>query len=125
MSDRTIMALVPDLFFLSRLREAATSRAVTIEVVRRAERLAERASEVGPALIILDMGIVAQDWLSALQALRANPTTAQLPVVAFGPHVDQAAQAAARAAGATRVLANSRFVETVADLIDHYLPPVA
>jgi hypothetical protein len=42
-------------------------------------------------------------------------------VVAFGPHVDQESQTAARASGADRVLSNSRFTETLPDLLARYV----
>jgi CheY-like chemotaxis protein len=116
-----VLALVPDLFFLSRLRAAAEARGAKVEVVRRADRLAGRAIEARPALVIVDMGTRGEDWAAAIRALRADPAGAALPVVAFGPHVDQEAQSEARAAGASRVLSNSRFTETLPDLLAGYV----
>ena len=124
-STPTILALVPDLFFLSRIRAAAEQHGVAVETVRRAERLVPRATEVAPTLIIVDMGIVDQDWAAAVRDLKANPATASVPLIAFGPHVDHESQTTARSAGADRVLSNSRFTESLPDLLDHYLHPHA
>jgi CheY-like chemotaxis protein len=116
----TILALVPDLFFLSRLRAAAAGHGLTVEAVRWAEQLVERATRLQPALVVIDMGSDGQDWASALRALQAEPATAALPVIAFGPHVDRQSQATARAAGATRVLSNSGFTERLSELLADY-----
>jgi CheY-like chemotaxis protein len=117
-----ILALIPDLWFLSRVQAAAAERGARVVSVRRAERLAAAATATPPALVIVDMGTGTrgQDWAAAIGAVKALPGAA--PVVAFGPHVDAAAQAAARAAGADRVLSNSRLTETLPDLLARYLP---
>jgi hypothetical protein len=43
-----------------------------------------------------------------------------VPVIAFGPHKDVAALQAAKAAGVTRVMANSLFHAQAADMIRRY-----
>lgn len=118
----TVLALVPDLFFLSRLRAAATGHGARVEVVRHPTDLAARAAALAPALIVVDMGSAGNDWAAAIRSVRDDPATAALPLVAFGPHVEGDNQAAARAAGATRVLSNSRFVADLPELLARYLP---
>lgn len=116
-----ILALVPDLWFLARLRASAAAYGATVEDLRRAEHLAARAAATRPALIIVDIGTPDQDWAAAIRQLKQAAATATVPVIAFGPHVDQAGQAAARAAGADRVLSNRRFTETLPALLAGYL----
>jgi len=50
-------------------------------------------------------------------ALRADPSLASLPVVAFLSHVHAERADAARAAGCTRVLARGAFVQELPRLI--------
>ena len=117
-----ILALIPDLWFLSRVQAVAAERGARVVSVRRAERLAEAAVATPPVVVIVDMGTgtQGQDWAAAIVAVKAMPNAA--PVIAFGPHVDADSQSAARAAGADRVLSNSRLVETLPDLLARYLP---
>lgn len=117
-----VLALVPDLFFLSRLRAAVTGHGARVEAVRRPADLATRAAALAPALIVVDMGSAGNDWAAAIRSVRDDPVTAALPIIAFGPHVEVDNQAAARAAGATRVLSNSRFVADLPGLLARYLP---
>jgi CheY-like chemotaxis protein len=49
-------------------------------------------------------------WAEAVSALRADTTLADVPVIAFVSHVHAERAEAARAAGASRVLARGAFV---------------
>lgn len=114
-SGRTVIAVVDDLMFGSRIRSAAGQAGVTTVFVRAAGDLAARA--VGADLILLDL---ATRWLDApvvIRALKADPLTAAVPIVAFGPHVEADALMAARTAGADRVVARSAFVRMLPELL--------
>ncbi len=105
-----MIAVVTDLFFQSRI--AAAGRAAG----RRVRFLStvppdDHKSSFALALVDLDAGI---DVLSAIRRLKASSAS---PVVAFGPHVDVDGRRAARAAGADRVLAKSRFVTELPRLL--------
>jgi hypothetical protein len=53
----------------------------------------------------VNTGLTGVDWEEAITAAKA----AGVPTLAFGSHVDMAAQQAARRAGADRVISNSRL----------------
>ena len=116
-----ILALAPDLWFLTRLRTAADAVGAVVEPVRRAERLHERAAAAHPALIVVDMATPDQDWATAIRAIKDDLQTSAIVVVAFGPHVDAASQRAARDAGADRVLSNRAFTDAFPKLLAGYL----
>ncbi|HEX9186501.1 MAG TPA: hypothetical protein VGB87_05505 [Vicinamibacteria bacterium] len=104
-----VIALVDDLLFLSRIREAARATAVEVRAVRDAGALAESVRD-GGRLVLVDADSARLPWEAAVRALR----TAQgddLPVVAFLSHVHADRAEAARAAGCTRVLARGAFVQ--------------
>ncbi|HZU12603.1 MAG TPA: hypothetical protein VFB58_07160 [Chloroflexota bacterium] len=103
-----VIAVVTDLIFQSRI--AAVARHTGADV-RYVTSLDELPDDEGPrlALVDLDAGV---DVLQAIRALAA-----QAPVVAFGPHLDTERRKAARAAGATRVLAKSKFVQELPTLL--------
>ncbi len=98
-----ILAVVTDLFFQSRISAAAHAAG------RRARFVLEVAQDVTEgsfSLALVDLD-ARTDVLGAIRRLKANGNS---PVVAFGPHVDTEGRKAARAAGADRVLAKSKFV---------------
>lgn len=101
-----IVVLERDLFFVTKVRATLAAAGYACAVAKNAEDLAARlATEPHPALALIHFGAPGVEWERGIQLARS----ANVPVLAYGSHVDLAAQAAARAAGATRVIANSKL----------------
>ena len=66
-----------------------------------------------PALVIVNIATPGVDWEAAIRQARA----AGYPVLAFGSHMDLEARAKALAAGAQRVVANSKFTSDMPGLV--------
>ncbi len=66
-----------------------------------------------PALVIVNTATTGVDWEAAIRQARA----AGYPVLAFGSHMDLDARAKALAAGAQRVVANSKFSSDMPGLV--------
>jgi CheY-like chemotaxis protein len=111
-----VVAVVDDLLFQSRIREA----------VRRAGgglRVLTRPADV-PGVLATDTRLVVVDadsdrlpWPGIIRRIRSEPGLESVPVVAFVSHADAARAAAAREAGATRVMARSAFVQQLPALL--------
>jgi CheY-like chemotaxis protein len=112
----TVIALVEDLLFLSRIREAARGAGVDVRPVRTAAALLE-AAQAGAALVLVDADSDRLRAGEAIAALRAAPGALPVPVIAFFSHVHAGRAEAARAAGASRVLARSAFVQELPGLL--------
>ncbi len=119
-----LIALVDDLLFLSRIREAARAAGIEVRAVRGASDLLASARDEG-RLVLVDADSDRLPWQAAVAALRAEPEFQALPVVAFVSHVRADRAAAARGAGATRVLARSAFVEALPALVALAKEPAA
>jgi len=111
-----VLALVDDLLFLSRIREAARGTGAEVRAVRGPDDLLAAGRE-GSRLVLVDADSSRTPWPEAVRALRADPALASLPVVAFLSHVHAERAEAARAAGCTRVLARGAFVQELPRLI--------
>jgi DNA-binding response OmpR family regulator len=70
-----------------------------------------------PVLVIVNTATKGVDWEAAIRAARAN----NRPVLAFGSHMDLDARAKALAAGANKVVANSKFSRDMPDLVKRLL----
>lgn len=114
-STRTVVAAVNDLMFGSRIRSAAEHAGVHTVFVRTPGDLQDSAAEAD--LVLLDLETRWLDAPNAIRALKAAALTADVPVIAFGSHVDGEALQEARAAGADRVLARSAFVKMLPELL--------
>ena len=71
--------------------------------------------ETSPDVVAVDLS--ARDAAAAITRLRAAHPDAR--ILAFGPHVDGAAFAAARVAGADEAVARGRILDRLRSLIDH------
>lgn len=109
MSD--VVAVVTDLYFISRISAAAGKAGRTVEFVRLPEQLTEMAP---PSIVLVDLDAAA-DVEPLIRAVRERW---EAPIIAFGPHLDTAGRKGARAAGADRVLAKSKFVAELPRMMD-------
>ena len=113
---RTVLAVVPDLFFATKIAATAKVAGVQLELVPHQRALA-RANEPGAALVLLDLH--APDAVALVSALKsAHPA---LPVVGFFSHVEVALRQAALAAGADAALPRSAFVSRLPELLQRGL----
>jgi DNA-binding response OmpR family regulator len=112
-----VLLLDNDLFFAVKIRDTLAHAGYATRQARTLAAFVSVLAEQRPALAIVNTAARGLDWRAAVAAARAE----SVPVLAFGAHVDVETQAAARAAGATRVVANSRLagdlVGTVARVI--------
>jgi CheY-like chemotaxis protein len=110
-----VLALVSDLMFLSRIQEAARAAGLSVQTARSAAAVAAGAAGARAVLVDLDAGRL--PVIEVITALRADERTAALPVVGFFSHVHAERGRAAQAAGCTRVLPRSAFVQELPSLL--------
>ncbi len=112
----TLVALVDDLFFLAKIRETAKAVGVTV-VTCDARRGPAAIAEAQPQAIFLDLNsrsLPAVDWI---RALKADPATQAIRIVAFVSHVQEELNHAARSAGCDSVMARSAFTQQLPKLL--------
>jgi DNA-binding response OmpR family regulator len=117
----TILALEKDLFFAVKIRDTLQHHGMMVTIARTLPAFEQRLTSVtedeAPALAIINISITGVDWESAIRAARAH----HLPVLAFGSHMDLEARRKALAAGAHKVVANSKFASDMLGLVKSLL----
>ena len=111
-----ILAVVEDIFFLAKIQQTARQLGLTVESVAPAA-LAERLAPGGAGAILLDLNHRSGKAVALVEALKNDPATRSIPVVAFLSHVQTDLAQAARAAGCDRVLARSAFSQQLPVLL--------
>lgn len=111
-----VLAWAADLMSGARMRGAAQTSGTELRLVRGADELVTAAAADPPRLIVVDLEARGEP-AAAIARLKGDPATAAIPVIAFAPHVREDAIAAARAAGAERVLARGAFVRDLARIL--------
>ena len=116
-----IVAVVRDLFFAIRIRETLTPRGYTVAVAKSGDAVDAALADGPPVgLLIVDLAFAAIGPAALIARLKGDPASAAIPILAFGSHLDHAARDAAKAAGADRVVANSKLAEALPDLVARY-----
>ena len=112
----SVLAVVPDLYFATRIAATAKAAGVELELVTP-QRAVARLAEPGASLVIVE--ISNRDSPSLIAELkRAQPA---IPVVGFGAHVETALLQAAKTAGADAVLPRSQLVGRLPALLERGL----
>jgi CheY-like chemotaxis protein len=117
-----ILAIISDLFFSSRVGSTLKALGYRATWLERPDAYPDAAAFAAalaadlPALVILDLNSPLP-WADWLTAAKAEPATAAIPWLAFGSHMETATLAAAKRAGAERVVARSKFSAELAELV--------
>lgn len=98
----------------------ATQRQPAEHLLGAGASLIDKISSIRPALIIFDLGNGAIPWRDWLPLLKSAPATRRYPVICYGSHVDTDAIQAAQRRGADAVVARSRFIRDLPELIQQY-----
>ncbi|HSJ14491.1 MAG TPA: hypothetical protein VK939_08750 [Longimicrobiales bacterium] len=112
-----VVAVTADLIFAARIRASAAAAGAEVHLVRAGEDVAGLVAGRAPQLVLLDLDARWLDVAELIRQLKAEERTARARIVAYGSHVREDAIAAAREAGADRVLARSAFVRLLPELL--------
>ena len=115
-STRRVLAVIPDLFFASKVSATARAGGVELELAA-AQHAAEQVRRKPPALVLIDLH--APDAVALVVALKAAAPT--VPVIGFYSHVETVLRQDALGAGADAALPRSQFVHKLAALLAHGL----
>jgi CheY-like chemotaxis protein len=85
------------------------------------QTLVPLAQQEKPLVALVDLRFRKADACEAIRALRAQPDTAHVPVIAFSDPKNRALQAAAHSAGAALVAASDGILEQLETLLDRAL----
>lgn len=111
------LLLVDDLFFSVQLENAA--RAVGLEPLSGpGPKTPDALADTEVRLVVLDLALWAKPWADVLAQVRA--ARPEVPVLAYGPHVDVTTRRAAQAQGATRVVTKQQLVADLPGLLRRY-----
>jgi len=111
--SHSVLMIVPDLFFATRIREVAAATGVVLHDATAATAV-QAITTHAPGLAIVDLQGSAEPG-TLVRTLRE--ADARLRIVGFFPHVDEALRTAALEAGADQVLPRSAFTRRLPELL--------
>lgn len=114
---QTIIAIVDDLFFASKIRGTGEQVGARIQFVKSIPEALAKACDNPPALIIADLNANCCDPLELARALKGDDSLSGVPLLGFFSHVQTELQHAATAAGYDRVMPRSAFTKNLAEIL--------
>lgn len=114
--NRTIIAVVDDLFFASKIRGTAEQVGTRIVFVKSISDVILKARTESSALIIADLNANC-DCVELAQALKGDSAVSGIPLLGFFSHVQTEQQQAAMAAGFDRVIPRSAFTKNLPQIL--------
>jgi CheY-like chemotaxis protein len=113
-----ILVLLDNLFFASKINQAAGMSGFETDYAKNAEQALTRARAGRPRLIIVDLNANTGFPLDFIKQLKSDEQLKNIPVIGFVSHVNVELQEQARAAGCDRVLVRSVFEQSLIRLLD-------
>jgi CheY-like chemotaxis protein len=109
--------LTGDLIFATKVTGTASALGLEVAVARTAEALADLCHERRPGVILLDLGSPVLESEAAIADIRQ--AVGDVPVMAYGPHVQRERLAAAAKAG-YEVMPRSKFAAELPDILRRF-----
>ncbi len=113
--NRRVIAVVPDLFFATRITATAKAAGVEVSLLGMPQAL-DRIRTDPPDLVLLDLNADG-DAPALVRSLKDDARTRTVTVVAFGSHVETERLKAVREAGADHAMARSAFTHLLPQLL--------
>jgi NAD(P)H-dependent flavin oxidoreductase YrpB (nitropropane dioxygenase family) len=114
---KTILLFVPDLFFSTKIEDAARRLGYKIESVSGADDFDMAIKEKDPALVLLTFERTGDTW----QRLASAAVSAGVRVLAYGSHMNVNAFKRAKELGCDDVVANSRLSAELSSLLQKWV----
>ena len=96
---RSVIAVVDDLFFASKIRGTAEQQGVNVRFAKTVDAVLREAISQRPALVIVDLHSQRCDPIELARSLKSHDELRAIPVLGFFSHVQTQLQHRAEQAG--------------------------
>ncbi len=119
-----VVCLEMDLLLATRLQDVIVAQGGWAVLTETPEAFVDAVDQHFPVLLLVDLDTPG-DWQLAITRCKLRPQSRQIPLYAFGSHVDVVALRTARQAGADHAWARSKLMAELVDVVgQHIHPPV-
>jgi PleD family two-component response regulator len=110
---KRVLAVVTDLFFASKLTDAAKRNGLAIEFVTEPQEVLDKAKEGHPSLIVFDLNLEGAEPLRLISTLKSETATKGISLIGYLSHVQGELKIQAQDAGCDMVMARSAFSQNM------------
>jgi len=112
-----VVAVIDDMFFASKIKEAAKSTDVKVDFIKNVDGFIEDLKTDPPTLIIFDLNSKKLKPFELIKDLHSNPELNKLSTLGYFSHVHKDLKKEALEAGFEIVMPRSRFVRELLDIL--------
>ncbi|MGQ0792480.1 MAG: hypothetical protein ACT4NX_00120 [Deltaproteobacteria bacterium] len=120
MRRNKIIAVVQDIMFISKIREAAKPLDVDLEFIKSASALADKLKSAGAAAVVIDLNLRGESPIEAVRAVKSSDELRSIPIIGYLSHVQTDLREEALAAGCDLALPKSKFSRDLAEILAKY-----
>ncbi len=114
---RTVVAVVDDMFFVSKIRATGKALGMIVKFPRTAEAFRATVSDETPHLIVVDLHNEKMDPFDLATEVKTDERLKDIPLLGFFSHVQAELQRRAREAGYDEILPRSLFARDLANIL--------
>lgn len=114
---RTVIAVVDDMFFVSKIRATGKALGMIVRFPRTLDAFWDTVNDETPNLILVDLHNEKVDSIALANELKTSETFKAIPLFGFFSHVQVDLQRRATEAGYDQVLPRSLFARDLAHIL--------
>ena len=115
--SQTVISVVDDMFFASKIRAVAEAVGTEISSPRSQEAIVSKARATKPRLILVDLHNQRTDPVALARELKADEELRDIKLIGFFSHVQTELQQNALAAGFDQVVPRSVFARDLSNIL--------
>lgn len=115
-----VVAVLDDMFFSSKIKQAANQTAVNLEIFKNAEGLIESLTSEAAKLIIVDLNSKKFDSLALIKDIKARADLNEILIIGYLPHVEEELKKESVLVGCDVVMPRSRFSRELVQILEKY-----
>jgi len=115
-----VVAVLDDMFFSSKIREAAKSTGTNVEFVKNSSGLIENLASAPPTLIIIDLNSKKLSPLELIKELKSSQELQTITTLGYLSHVQDELRKEALLTGFDVVIPRSRFSRELVAILKEY-----
>jgi PleD family two-component response regulator len=114
---RYAAVLTNDIFFSSKIREAAKSNGIAVEFIKGKDGLIDRLLSRPPSVIILDLSCRKLNPVRLIGEIKSTGPLKGIPMIGYLPHMDTDLKNEAVKEGCDTLLPRSRFAREAGEIL--------
>ncbi len=119
--NKKVLIAVNNMIFTSKIMSVLDGMEAEGIKAIRSEEIFTKAQELRPDLIIIDLNLNGIEAPALINKLRSYGVTSKIPILCYSPHMMADQMKAAKSAGATEVLPNSKMTSRMQQILGKYI----